>query len=199
MFSGGAGWTEIQRRCLCVRASVKHNKTLWGMNQTQTDRDTKAHMLIHSVNFTISLPLSPSLVFTFTIFLSFFPANWPLHYWLPWLAYHYVFWLCRSFEFLDSCQVDCVSQVLCQTPTNSTHGPFYIRILLCMHVYVRACIHGCLCVLHTHHGMNGPANPIPSLSCSPSLSHLFCLFNSLSASVLLSCSARRAVIQGARQ
>lgn len=74
MFSGGAGWAEIQRRCLCVGASVKHNKTLWGMNQTQTDRDTKAHMLIHSVNFTISLPLSPSL-FHLSYLLPFLPCK----------------------------------------------------------------------------------------------------------------------------
>lgn len=77
MFSGGAGWAEIQRRCLCVAASAKHNKTLWGMNQTQTDRDSKAHMLIHSVNFTITLPLSPSHCFTLPTFLSYIPINWP--------------------------------------------------------------------------------------------------------------------------
>lgn len=124
MFSGGAGWAEIQRRCLCVGASVKHNKTLWGMNQTQTDRDTKAHMLIHSVNFTISPPLSPSLFFTLAIFLSFFLVNWPLHYCLVRPAYHYVFWLRRAFQFLDSCQVYCVGQVLCQTRTNRTRSPF---------------------------------------------------------------------------
>lgn len=34
------------------------------MNQIQSDRDTKAHMLIHSVNFTISLPLFPSVFFS---------------------------------------------------------------------------------------------------------------------------------------
>lgn len=28
------------------------------MNQTQSERDTKAHMLVHSVNFTMTLPLS---------------------------------------------------------------------------------------------------------------------------------------------
>ncbi len=149
MFSGEAGWAEIQRRCLCVGASAKHNKTLWGMNQTQSDRDTKAHMLIHSVNFTISLPLSPSLFFTLPIFLSYFPINWPLYYWLPLLAYHYVFWLWRSFEFLDSRQVYCVSQVSCQTPTNRTHSSLFIRTLLCvhayMHVYVCASRHVCVC------------------------------------------------------
>lgn len=99
MFSGGAGWAEIQRRCLCVSASAKHNKTLWGMNQTQSDRDTKAHMLIHSVNFTISLPLSPSLFYTLPISLSDFLINWPSHSCRLWWAYHYVFWLCRSVEF----------------------------------------------------------------------------------------------------
>lgn len=35
---------------LCVCASMKNNKTLWGMNQIQSDRDTKAHMLIHSIS-----------------------------------------------------------------------------------------------------------------------------------------------------
>lgn len=151
MFSGGAGWAEIQRRCLCVGASVKHNKTLWGMNQTQSDRDTKAHMLIHSVNFTMSLPLSPSLFFTLPIFLSYSHINWPLSYWLLWLAYHYVFWLCRSVEFLDSCQVYCVSQVLCQTPTNRTPSLFVwmlLRVHMCLHVMcvcVRACKHVCVC------------------------------------------------------
>lgn len=53
---GDLDGAEIQRCCLCVGASAKHNKTLWGMKQTQSDRDTKAHMLIHSVNFTLPLP-----------------------------------------------------------------------------------------------------------------------------------------------
>lgn len=151
MFSGGAGWAEIQRRCLCVGASAKHNKTLWGMNQTQSDRDTKAHMLIHSVNFTIFLPLSPSLFFALPIFLSYFPINWPLYYWLPLLAYHYVFWLCRSFGLLDSRQVYCVSQVSCQTPTNGTHSSLFIRTLLCVHAYMHVCAcasQACLCASH---------------------------------------------------
>lgn len=58
MFSRGATWAEIQRHCFCDGASARHNKTLWGMNQTQSERDTKAHMLVHSVNFTMTLPLS---------------------------------------------------------------------------------------------------------------------------------------------
>lgn len=101
MFSGGAGWAEIQRSCLCVGASAKHNKTLWGMNQTQSDRNTKAHMLIHSVNFTISVLLPHSLFLTSPIFIFYSPINWPLYYWLLWLAYHYMFWLRRSIDFLD--------------------------------------------------------------------------------------------------
>lgn len=196
MFSGGAGWAEIQRRCLCVGASAKHNKTLWGMNQTQSDRDTKAHMLIHSVNFTISLPFSPSVFFTLSVFLSYFPINWPLYYWLPWLAYHYVFWLCRSVEFLDSRHVHGVSQVSRQTSTNRTHSSLFIRILLCVHAHMRVSARASLCVLRTQHGMNGQAHPVPALPCFPSLSHLFCLFNFLSSTVLLlSCS----VVERVRQ
>lgn len=91
MFSGGAGWAEIQRCCLCVWASMKNNKTLWGMNQIQSDRDTKAHMLIHSVNFTISLPLFPSFFSNLPIFLCYSLLNWPLYHWLTWLACRYAF------------------------------------------------------------------------------------------------------------
>lgn len=141
MFSGGAGWAEIQRCCLCVGASAKHNKTLWGMNQTQSDRNTKAHMLVHSVNFTISVLLSHSFFFTLPIFISYSPINWPLYYWLPWLACHYVFWLRLSIDFLDYRQVYCVSQVSCQTSTNRTLSSLFIRILLCVYV----CVHICVC------------------------------------------------------
>lgn len=76
MFSGGTGWAEIQR-CLCVVASAEHNKTLWGMNQTQSYRDTKVHMLIRSVNFPISPPLSSSYFFTLPSFLSYKETNGP--------------------------------------------------------------------------------------------------------------------------
>lgn len=142
MFSGGTGWAEIRRRCLCVGASAKHNKTLWGMNQTQSDRDTKAHMLIHSVNFTISLPFSPSLFSNLPIFLSYIHINWPLYHWLPWLAYHYMFFLLC---FFDSCQVYSVSQVSCQTLT----AAFFRRILSSAHVYMHVCVcahrHVCVC------------------------------------------------------
>lgn len=151
MFSGGAGWAEIQRRCLCAGASAKHNKTLWGMNQTQSDRDTKAHMLIHSVNFTISLLLCPSLFFNLPIFLSYFPINWPSYHRLPWLAYHYVFWLRRSVEFLDSRQVYGVSQVSCRTPTNRAHSSLLRRTLLCVHMCTHECVRACgrVCVCFT--------------------------------------------------
>lgn len=54
---GEAGWAEIQWCCLCVRASTKNNKTLWGMNQIRSDRDTKTHMLGQRVRSIISLPL----------------------------------------------------------------------------------------------------------------------------------------------
>lgn len=54
---GEAGWAEIQCCCLCVRASTKNNKTLWGMNQIRSDRDTKTHMLVQRGRSIISLLL----------------------------------------------------------------------------------------------------------------------------------------------
>lgn len=95
MFSGEAGWAEIQRCCLWVRANAKYNKTLWGRNQTQSDRNTKAHMLIHSVDSVASF-------FTLPIFISFSSVNWPLYCWLTCLARHYGFWLPQPVEFLVS-------------------------------------------------------------------------------------------------
>lgn len=89
MFSRGAGWAEIQRRCLCAGASAEHNKTLWGMNQTQSDRDTKAHMLIHSVNFTISQPPPLPLFFQPTYLSLLLPYKLTTLL-LPCLACHYM-------------------------------------------------------------------------------------------------------------
>lgn len=82
MFSGGAGWAEIQRCCLWVAASAKHNKTLWGMNQTQSDRNTKAHMLTHSVNFKISVLFAHSF-FSHPTHLHLLRPSVSLYHWLP--------------------------------------------------------------------------------------------------------------------
>lgn len=60
---GRAGWAEIRRCWLCVPADTKNNKTLWGMNQIRSDRDTKTHALIQPVHFIISLLLFCSLFF----------------------------------------------------------------------------------------------------------------------------------------
>ena len=162
---------------------------------------TQRHTCSYTQSISQSLCLAlPSLFFNPPIFVS---INWPSYYWLPCLAYHYVFWLRRSVDFLDFRQVYGVSQVSCQTPTNMTHGSLVqkrISWCVCVCGCVRAHMQPCVRARHTHHSMNGPANPVPSLPCFPSLSHLFCLFNSLSTTVLLlSCSARRAVIEGVRQ
>lgn len=205
MFSGGAGWAEIQRCCLCVWASMKNNKTLWGMNQIQSDRDTKAHMLIHSVNFMISLPLFPSLFSNLPIFLCYSLLNWPLYHWLTWLACRYAFWLCRSIEFLDSCQVYGVSQMSCQTPKNRTHSSLFRRILMCVHVYVHICVcadrYVYVCFTPITAWMGQQILFPPSL-----VSHFYLIFSAflipslpwsaLSGALL---SARRAVIEEVRQ
>ncbi len=203
MFSGGAGWAEIQRRCFCVGASAKHNKTLWGMNQTQSDRDTKAHMLIHSVNFTMSLPFSRSLFFNVPVFLSFFPINWPSYYChgCPVIVCFGAAGLLSFLNFAKFFMVSAKCHVrLLQTGLKATSLEGYYCVCACVDAHMRECAQASMCVPHTHHGLNGPANPVPSLSCFHSLSHLFCPFNSLSSTVLLlSCSARRAVIEGVRQ
>ena len=88
--------------------------------------------------------------------------------------------------------------MLCQAPTNRIHSLF-IRILF-LSAHVRACmrVHKCIqahpCVLHTNHGMNGPANHFYSFSCFPCLSYLFSLIPSLPLCSFL-CSARRAVVK----
>ena len=99
---------------------------------------TQRHTCSYTQSISQSLCLAlPSLFFNPPIFVS---INWPSYYWLPCLAYHYVFWLRRSVDFLDFRQVYGVSQVSCQTPTNMTHGSLVQkRISWC--VCVGACVH----------------------------------------------------------
>lgn len=77
------------------------------MNQTQTDRDTSTHMLKHSVNFTISLTLSPSLSFFLThlSLLRLYKLTFPA---FNGSSYHDVFP-----DFLDYQRVRRVSRVPC--------------------------------------------------------------------------------------
>ena len=199
MFSGGAGWAEIQRRSLCVGASARHNKTLWGMNQTQSDRDTKAHMLIHSVNFTISLPRSPFSLFQPT-YLCLYKLTFILLATMLGLSLCILAAQVCWFSWLSP-SLRCQPSVMSDSHEHDSRQPCSEKdIMVCVCGCVRAHTQPCVRARHTHHSMNGPANPVPSLPCFPSLSHLFCLFNSLSTTVLLlSCSARRAVIEGVRQ
>lgn len=140
------------------------------MNETQSDRDTKAHMLIHSVNFTISLPPYLSLFFTLPSSLSHFPVNWPLYHWLQWsflslcvLALQ-VCWVSR--------QVYCVRQLLCQAPTKRAHS---LRTLLHVHACMCACTCKQACASHpSWHEWASKSYPLPlyhifSASLIPSL------------------------------
>lgn len=99
---GRAGWAEIQRCCLCVTASMKNNKTLWGMDQIRSDRDTKTGTASLFYNFPAFLLLSffPWL----RIFLSSCLIITAWHSW-PTIIYPYClvfFFDCQRGTFLHS-------------------------------------------------------------------------------------------------
>lgn len=146
----------------CVWASVKNNKTLWGMNQIVTDRDTKAHMLIHSVNFTTSLLLllsyiqPTSLSFSVTFKLTFILIAWQG---LPAImCYSYA----GQFSLFTLAKLLVSAYCHVRFQKSGLASAFQRNVTVCISI--------CLQVLYvwwasTRRGMNWPTKKVPSLPC----------------------------------